>query len=253
MKSGKTLSPSASFFQSATAWILVSLITFSLFCIGFFIFWPLSLLFQKASGQLPHAVTQLWARLILRLLPFSKVRVQGFERIQKGKTYVIVSNHQSLLDILIVSAKLPLHFKFIAKRELFWIPFLGWHLYLARYIALRRGDPASGRTCLEKAGYWLKRNVSVLFFPEGTRSPDGEIHPFKAGAFKLAIETRTDILPLVVSGTREAVPKKSWRIKREVPLSLYALEPISVKGMGLNDVDRLRNDVRNKIISQFRR
>lgn len=240
-----------SFVLSSGGWFLVGGVTVLLFLIGFFILWPISVVFERASGRLPHAVSQFWARALIHLVPFWKIRAEGLERIEKGKPYVVVSNHQSMLDILVLLARLPLHFKFIAKRELFWVPFLGWHLALARYIPLRRGDPESGRACLTQARDWLRRRVSVIFFPEGTRSPDGKIHEFKAGAFKLALEEKTNILPLVIAGTREAIPKRSWRIRKQSPLLLRIQEPVSVKGFSIEDLDELRRKVRTQIVGDF--
>lgn len=218
---------------------------------GLFILCPISILFQRASGELPHRVSQLWARTLTRLLPFWEIHVTGLERIKRGKPYVVVSNHQSMLDILALLARLPLHFKFIVKKELFRIPFFGWHLASAGYICLKRGDPESGRVCLAKAREWLRRGVSVVFFPEGTRSPDGLIHEFKPGAFKLALEEKADFLPLVVAGTREAIPKYSWRIEKRASLFLKVLEPISTEGKGIQDLESIREIVRENIMREF--
>ena len=215
--------------------------------------WPVSLIFEGRKGELSHQYSQLWARLISRTLPFWRIQSTGLEKIKKGKPYVIVSNHQSLLDILVVLDQLPLHFKFIAKRELFWIPFLGWHLFLAGYIPLKRGDADSGRRALLKAQEWLKRGVSVLFFPEGTRSLDGQIREFKPGAFKLALETGTDILPLVITGTREAIPKHSWIVRKRALLSLRVLDPISMQGRVPQDLESIRSQVRTIIMREIER
>ena len=236
---------------SIFAWIFIGFGTAVLFLTTLFILWPVSVLFHRAEGGLPHRVAQFWARMIVRVLPFWEIRTEGLERIEKGKAYVVVSNHQSLVDILVVLARLPLHFKFIAKRELFWIPFFGWHLWLARYIPLRRGDPLSGKKCLEKAAAWLKRGVSVLFFPEGTRSPDGNIHDFKIGAFKTAVEQNKDLLPMVIAGTREAIPKHSWAVEKRAKISLKILAPLSAKEIRNADIAELRTRVRDRIVSEF--
>lgn len=251
--SERTISLLTSIFASLGGWFLVGIGTIVLSLFGLFILWPFSILFQQGNGQFLHAVSQFWARLISRLLPFWDIHVEGLERIEKGRAYVVVSNHQSMLDIMLLLAHLPLHFKFIAKRELFWIPFLGWHLALARYISLKRGDSESGRVCLVKAREWLRRGVSVVFFPEGTRSPNGAIHEFKAGAFKLALEERLDILPLVIRGTREAIPKYSWRIERRRPLYLKVLPAVSLKDSQVNNLEDLRNQIRTKIVQEFQR
>lgn len=247
----KALPFAASLLVSLGGWILVGGVTVILSLAGLFILWPISVLFQRASGELPHRVSQLWARTLARLLPFWEIHVTGLERIKRGKPYVVVSNHQSMLDILVLLARLPLHFKFIAKKELFWIPFFGWHLALAGYICLKRGDPESGRACLAKASEWIRRGVSVIFFPEGTRSPDGLIHEFKPGAFKLALEEKADFLPLVVAGTREAIPKYSWRIERRAPLFLKVLAPVPTKGKRVEDLDTVRQKIREDIMREF--
>lgn len=251
--SERTVSLLTSTFASLGGWFLVGIGTFVISLVGLFILWPLSLLFRQRDGRFLHSLSQVWAQMISFLLPFWDIHVEGLERIEKGRAYVVVSNHQSMLDIMLLLAHLPLHFKFIAKWELFWIPFLGWHLALARYIPLKRGDPESGKACLAKAQEWLKKGVSVIFFPEGTRSPDGDIHEFKAGAFKAALEGKFDLLPMVIVGTREAIPKYSWRIKRRAPLCLKILEPVSMTNSSKVSLDHLRDETRTKIIKEFQR
>ena len=242
-----------SWLLSLWAWFFVSLGTIIFFIVGLFVLFPLSILFENGSGRLPHRLAQFWAKMIYRSIPVWRLETSGLGKIQTGKSYVVVSNHQSLLDILVLLAALPLHFKFIAKRELFWIPFFGWYLWLARYTPLKRGDAESGRACLEKARGWLKRGVSVVFFPEGTRSPDGEIHLFKPGAFKLALEETQDILPLVISGTREAIPKYSWRIEKRAHFFLSVQDPVPVRGGSEKPLEELRDRVYSVIASEFER
>lgn len=241
----------ASWLLSLWAWFFVALGTTVFFFIGLLVLLPLSILFEKGSGRLSHRFAQFWARMIYRSIPVWRLKTQGLGKIQAGKTYVVVSNHQSLLDILVLLASLPLHFKFIAKRELFWIPFFGWYLWLARYIPLKRGDAESGRACLEEARRWLRRGVSVVFFPEGTRSPDGEIHLLKPGAFKLALEETNDILPLAISGTREAIPKHSWRIENRANFLLSIQDPILIKEWSGKPLEELRDRVRTVIAGAF--
>ncbi len=236
--------------KSVAGWIFVVVGTVALSLSGILIFWPICLVFERASGRLPHQVSQFWARTLSALLPFWEIRCEGREKIRKDKAYVVVSNHQSLLDIMVVLAQLPLHFKFIAKRELFWIPFFGWHLFASGYIPLKRGDAESGRCCLEKARHWLARGVSVLFFPEGTRSPDGQVREFKVGAFKLAEETGAEILPVVIKGTRDAIPKHSWVVKKRAVIHLKALDPISIPDPSQN-LESIRDRVRTIMIREL--
>jgi len=235
---------------SVFGWLFVGIGTLILVLIGL-VLWPLSLVLERANGHLPHRISKFWAKMITVVLPFWEIHAEGFERIEKNKTYVVISNHQSLLDILLCLAKLPFHFKFIAKRELFWIPFFGWHLWLARYISLNRGDPESGRLCILKARQWLRLGVSVIFFPEGTRSRDGQIHEFKAGAFKVALEEKIDILPVVIAGTRDAIPKNTWLVQKRAPLRLKILPPVSVSGYSLERLEGLRDEIRSQIIREF--
>lgn len=238
---------------SILAWIALAVGTTVLFFFGLVILLPLSFVLEGGSGGLLHGLSRFWAWTLMRFLPFWDVEVQGLERVRNGKPYVVVSNHQSMLDIMILLAKLPLHFKFIAKQELFWIPFFGWHLALARYIPLKRGNEESGRRCLCIARRWLARGVSVVFFPEGTRSPDGRIHEFKAGAFKLALEEGVEILPLVIHGTRDAIPKYSWQIEGRFLLRLKILDPYSVNGKSIHDLDSVRTEIRERIVTEFER
>lgn len=237
--------------KSLAGWMFVALGTAMLSLAGLFLVLPLSLILEGGKRGLVHGVSQLWARLIARALPLWDIHAEGLERIQRGKAYVIVCNHQSLLDILLALACLPVHFKFIAKQELFWVPFLGWHLAVARYIGLKRGDAESGRRTMIQAQQWIQRGVSVAFFPEGTRSTDGEIHEFKAGAFKVALEEKAEVLPVVMAGTRDALPKHSWFVKEKAPLFLKVLRPVPTEGLSLEDLDSLREKVRSQICGEF--
>ena len=238
---------------SWTSWVLVVVGTVVFSLSGFFLLWPLSVVFDRANGRLLHLVSRAWAGAIAVLLPFWEIRGQGMERIKKRVPYIVVCNHQSLMDIVVLLAKLPLHFKFIAKRELFWIPFFGWHLALAGYILLKRKDAESGRQCLEKARGWLERGVSVVFFPEGTRSPDGRIREFKMGAFKLALEGQWDILPVVITGTRDALPKHSCVVKKRSILSMTVLDPVSTKNRPLEELESTRDHIRTILLNEFNR
>ena len=248
----KVFSTGRSWVVSSLAWlyVIVGTILFSLY--GLVVLWPLSVVFENASGRLPHRLSQSWARQINRGLSLWQLGVKGLEKIENRKPYVVVVNHQSVLDILAVLAGLPIHFKFIAKQELFWVPFLGWHLQIARYIPLKRGNPESGRQCLEKARNWLRRGVSIVFFPEGTRSPDGAIKAFKAGAFKLALEEKIDLLPVVIGGTREIIPKRSWQIERGRKLAVSILDPVKIDPSA-DSLETLRDRVRLAMMKELER
>ena len=161
------------------------------------------------------------------------------------RPYVAVANHESFVDILLIS-HLPTEFKWLSKAEIMKIPVLGWMMRLARDIPLERGDTTSGRAALDQARERLATNVSVMIFPEGTRSKTGEMRKFRAGAFKLAIEGQHPILPIAVHGTRDCLRKDDWRLGR-ARAEVRVLEPISTVGLTDDDLPELRSRVRAAI------
>jgi 1-acyl-sn-glycerol-3-phosphate acyltransferase len=178
---------------------------------------------QKFSG--------FWASLYIWANPFWSVgSLKGIEQVDPKKAYVIVSNHQSMADILILFRSF-LHFKWVAKKSLFNLPLLGWNMRLNGYVPITRGDEKSREECLKQCADWLKKGSSVLFFPEGTRSKDGRLQPFKPGAFRLALETGHEILPVVISGTLHAIPKHSILLHGRSRMSMKVLPPISLKNL----------------------
>lgn len=163
----------------------------------------------------------------------------------KRNPYVVVSNHESFVDILLIS-HLPIEMKWMSKESILKIPLVGWMMRMAGDISLVRGDRSSGSAALEQAKVWLSRRVSVMIFPEGTRSADGSLREFKDGAFRLAIDTGTPLLPLVVHGTRTALRKHDWRMG-DSRAEVRVLEPIDTVGMTSEDIPALREKVRSII------
>jgi 1-acyl-sn-glycerol-3-phosphate acyltransferase len=210
--------------------------------------------------QLPLAVLTLpfdrgrkiagrWLRLeavaVAKLSPFWDFRIHGAPPVPpKGKT-VVVSNHESNADPFLISM-LPWEMKWLAKASLFKVPFAGWGMWLAGDVPVDRGDVASGRGALERCARWLERGVPVIIFPEGTRSSTGEVLPFKDGAFRLAIESGADVLPIAVAGTRRALPKHSWRFSRARALVTMGTA-LSTRGMTVADIPRLKEAAREQI------
>ncbi|HNW28556.1 MAG TPA: lysophospholipid acyltransferase family protein [Spirochaetota bacterium] len=158
--------------------------------------------------RLLHLWTCFWASLYTWIMPSWRIKIEGREKVRKNATYMIVSNHQSQLDIL-VAFRLFFHYKWVSKIEIFKVPLIGWNMRLNKYIKLKRGDKESIEQMMMDCEERLKEGSSVFFFPEGTRSPDGKIKAFKLGAFQLAHKMKLPILPIVVSGTNEALPKYS--------------------------------------------
>ena len=176
--------------------------------------------------------------------PFWRIRVDG--KWPPGKrAYVVVSNHQSMLDIFMLS-RLPREMKWVAKEELFRVPWIGWMFRVSGDIPLRRGDAESGRETLTRARWYLDHGMHVMMFPEGTRSRDGRMLPFKSGAFRLALEAGVPVLPIAVSGTADGMPKGSPWV-RPARAMARILEPVETAGMTDADTNRLRDLVRQRI------
>ncbi len=186
--------------------------------------------------RLLHLFTCFWASFYTWTMPAWRIRIEGRENVRKDAAYVVVSNHQSQLDIL-VAFRLFFHYKWVSKVEMFRVPLIGWNMTLNRYIKLKRGDKKSVEQMLKECEVHLNEGSSIFMFPEGTRSPDGEVKAFKPGAFQLALEKKVPILPIVISGTNKALPKYSMnftgvqkmyiKIFEEIPYA--AFEKLSVE------------------------
>jgi len=181
--------------------------------------------------------------------PLWKFRWAGTRPADPRRPYVVVSNHESFSDILLLS-HLPWEMKWLSKAEIMRIPFLGWCMRLAGDIPIWRGKVDSARDAMARSLEVLKRRVSVLIFPEGTRSIGDEMLPFKDGAFRLAITAGVPVLPLVVTGTKNALAKHDWRMN-PADATVTVLEPIETTGLTLDDVGALKERVRT-VIAQAR-
>ncbi len=181
----------------------------------------------------------------LKLNPFWHFRTRGVAPADPRRPYVVVANHESYADVFLIS-KFPWEMKWLSKDTMFRIPFMGWMMQMAGDIKLTRGNRDSAVQALAQCRDRLEKRVSVMIFPEGTRSRDGAMLPFKEGAFRLAIKERVPILPIAVAGTRHAMAKGSFRFRRARALAVV-LEPVSTEGLTLKDAARLREDVRRRI------
>lgn len=198
-----------------------------------------------ASGR-TFRVLGSWAA---RVNPAWQITTTGTMPADPRRPYVVVCNHQSSADIPLIS-RLPWEMKWVAKKELLRVPFLGWAMQLAGDIAVDRSDPDSRASVLRRARAVLAARCSVMFFAEGTRSRDGRLKRFQDGAFRLAIETGTPILPLAIDGTSDALPKDGWRFG-DVNVRLHVFEPVETVGLTEADVAALRERVRATIRDQI--
>ena len=184
--------------------------------------------------------------VVAALNPLWRFRCTGVMPADPRHPYVVVSNHESFVDILLIS-HLPWEMKWLSKAELFRIPFLGWLMKLAGDIPIQRGFGPSAIEAIARCRATLANRVSVLIFPEGTRSTTADLLPFKDGAFRLAIDAGVPILPLVVHGTSTALPKHDWRFGRSTAV-VRVLEPIDTTGLTAADVPALKDRVRRLIV-----
>jgi 1-acyl-sn-glycerol-3-phosphate acyltransferase len=185
------------------------------------------------------------AVVAVRLIPFWDFQTRGVVVRDPRRPYVAVSNHESYADIFLISL-LPWEMKWLSKEAIFRVPVMGWMMRMAGDIAVRRADPQSRARALDEVRDRLRKRVSVMIMPEGTRSRDGGLLPFKEGAFRVAVETGTPVLPLVVAGTRNAMASDSMRFNRARAV-VQVLEPIETAGLGPADVADLRDRVRDRI------
>ncbi len=236
---------------SIVLWTATIFLTLFAACLDLFIISPWTLVFDRKTRRVLHAVSADWGRTIIRWSSIWRLQVTGLEHLQKGKHYILVANHQSLLDILAVCAALPINFKFLAKRELFHIPFMGWSMTAAGYIPVDRASHKSGREAMQRITRVLQKGVSVLLFPEGTRSSDGKIHAFKMGAFKLARDNKVEILPVVVDGTGEALPKKSMRVRKKSVFVVSIGKPVSLENFEDASMEEVKEKIRHEMIGRL--
>lgn len=215
------------------------------------IFWgsvSLVVSFSDSTGRAQIAMARRWARSLLTIAG-AKVAIEGMEKIQPGGSYVFAANHLSYMDTPVVLANIPVQFRFLAKRGLFQIPFLGTHLARAGHIPVPRDDPRAAVKTMSTAAEVIRtRGISMLIFPEGGRSPDGELQPFKEGAAYIAIKAGVPVVPIAIIGTREVLPFGSGHL-RPGRVALRIGDPIEIASMTLRDRGSLTADIREKVIA----
>lgn len=190
--------------------------------------------------------------MMTRVNPGWNIQVSGEPIADPRRPYVVVSNHLSNADVPIIS-RLPWDMKWIAKDSLFRVPGIGWMMQMAGDIPVKRSDRRSGILALQKARWYLENHSAVMFFPEGTRSRDGRMQPFKDGAFKLAIKTQTPILPLVLDGSQACLPKNSWKFGVARNIRLRVLPPVETTGLTPQDTTALREQIRDLMVAELAR
>jgi len=222
--------------RSALLWVGGIIIILVFFPVSFII-WLIVLPFDK-DRRVIHRILIWQSRLSIMLIPVKSFRSEGREKAVKGTTYVLISNHQSILDILYVNT-LGYRCKWISKVENKKIPIMGWYLSMADYIPVDRGNEESKIIMLEKSLSCLKNGTSIMIFPEGTRSKNGEVGFFKRGAFQLAIEAGVPILPIVLDGTGGILPKHGLIFGTGHDVKVKVLDPVLPRDFGTDNPDEL--------------
>lgn len=209
--------------------------------------WP----FDKAR-RVVHELSRVAVRIFFGIPPFWRFRVEGLEHVDKKGRYVIVLNHQAMSDIPALY-RVPLNFRWVSKREVFKIPFFGQLLRLHGDICIDRGRAAEAMEQLLRDGsLWINRGASVAIFPEGTRSKDGEIHRFKAGAFELARKAEVPILPVVLEGTERLV-KKNRAFGWHNTVTIKVLEPVPVEEVLATDAKEMAERIHDRMAEERRK
>ncbi len=199
-----------------------------------------------SHGNYAYLISRFWSRLVLTVGGVS-LRVNGLNHIDPRRQYVFMVNHQSNIDIPVLFQSLPgFQLRWLAKKEMLWVPFIGWAMWAARHIVVDRGDRNDASRSLKKAQERMAGDISIVIFPEGTRSSDGELLPFKRGGFLLAVKTQTPIVPVTINGSGKILAKGDWRVHRgEIKVTVGT--PVSVEGHGAKHLRALSTRVRELI------
>lgn len=202
-----------------------------------------------SHGRWQHGCARFWSLLILKT---SRIRlhVEGLENIPERQTVIFCANHPSAMDIPILFVCLPLQFRFVAKRSLFNVPFLGWHLWRSGHIPVERDRPHKAMKSLDQAAERVRAGGSVVLFPEGHRNREGELGAFKSGSFYLAIKAGVPVVPITICGSRAVLKPDSLHVHPgRVEITIHPLIPTS--NLTLEDVGTLSARVRESILSRF--
>lgn len=236
-------------FKSLIVWfigIVFAVITFPITLIV----WLLVLPFDR-DKKIIHWFLMYESLILSYLIPIWSIRIEGRENAIKGKTYIIISNHQSLLDILLLNC-LRYRYKWISKIELTKVPVIGWYLKMADYIVINRGNEESKIEMLEKSYTFLKKGISIMIFPEGTRSLDNEIGFFKRGAFQLALQANLPLLPVLIDGTGGILPKHGLIFGSGHEIRIKVLDPVYPDSFGTDNPENLALKLSSLMTSELR-
>jgi 1-acyl-sn-glycerol-3-phosphate acyltransferase len=225
--------------RTVFVWSCVAIATLALGVLAF-ITYP----FDR-KGKVGHYYARLWGKTAL-LANRVKVKVKGAEYLNGKGPYIFMSNHQSYYDVFALLGHLPYQFKWLVKKELFSIPFLGWTMAAVGYISIDRGGTRDTVEAMNEAAQKIRDGMSVAIFPEGSRSLDGAIQPFKKGGFTLAIKSKVPIVPIAIDGSRDIMPKDKFTVTSG-EIRMLMDRPIETENYSLKDREILMKRVRDTI------
>lgn len=223
------------FIKSLLIWLIGICLVIILFPITFLV-WLITFPFDTKKSAI-HWFLVFQSIIICQLIP-AKIIIRGREKAIKGTTYVIISNHRSIIDILVINC-LRYRFRWISKIENMKVPVLGWYLKMTGYITVNRNNDESKVEMLSKSLDCLKNGTSIMIFPEGTRSPDVDTGFFKRGAFQLAIDAVVPILPIVINGTGDILPKNGFIFRGRHTITVQVLDPVPPSDFGTTSAEEL--------------
>ena len=206
----------------------------------------LSVLVTFSGDASAWMARKLWAPVVLWAAGV-RVEADPFPDLKPEQPYVFMSNHQSFFDVAAAYYAIDHPFRYVAKKSLVYVPILGWYLLMSGHILIDRGNRRRAMGSLRRAGEKIARGISILIFPEGTRSPDGTVRGFKKGPFLLALMAQVPIVPVAVEGSRHVLPKGSNRVTPGT-IRVRLGDPIPTKGLTLADRDRLMDLVHQKLV-----
>jgi 1-acyl-sn-glycerol-3-phosphate acyltransferase len=241
---GYILNKLTSIYHTGRFWILITFLSIVLGLLAFAVG-----IFDK-SGNLSHRVSSLWCRLLCKLNGV-KVDIKGLENILTDRPQIFVSNHQGYFDIFALSGYLPVQIRWVAKSSLFKIPFMGWAMKASGYIPVERGDRKKAYEAFNKTVEKLKEGSSIIIFPEGTRSEDGEIGPFKKGSNLIASRSKCSMVPVTIIGSGHIIKKGSAVI---TPGSVQiVISPLVEPKSDKKENEEVLESIRRTIITTSRR
>ncbi len=247
MKGERVRLPAGAIFWNA--WIIFAIVFFACAWMPWSILFAALCVFIDHDRKIMGIVNQAWCRFIGNVFPYMLHSVRGQEKIVPGQAYIIASNHESAADIVLLSY-LDVAFRWVAKHTLYLVPVFGWQLWLLGHLAIRRGSRASRRRFMRRAMATLEAGISILIFPEGTRTRTRGMRPFKPGAFLLARDTGRAILPVVISGTFDAMPPHRHVVPEPFWALVKVLDPVPVTARTPEEIDAVMRQVRETMLRE---